>query len=127
MKTIKFTAYLFYRYYSTGATKDIPYVSILCAMVMLLGLHVFQIVVLFDLTSLLPTKITSTRGQSFLLIALLLMPVFFVMSALIKKSDLQKMHYERQEIKRGNLYLIIYVIASILAIPAIVFIKKGHL
>ena len=54
MKTIKFTAYLFYKYYSTGGTKSIPYFSTLCALAMIVILHVFQILVIFNGMDLLP-------------------------------------------------------------------------
>ena len=78
MKTLKFVAYLFYRHYSTGATKDIPYFSTLCALVMLFGLHMFQILVITDQMGMLPIKSTNTRAANFFLIALFLVPVFFI-------------------------------------------------
>lgn len=127
MKTIRFVAYLFYRYYSTGATKDIPYVSTLCAMVMLLGLHIFQLIVLFGLVDFVPAKVTNSRGKNFAIIALCLIPIFLILSLLIKKTDLKGMHYDAQKVKQGNLNLIIYIALSILLIPLIVFLKNGHL
>jgi hypothetical protein len=127
MKTIKFVAYLFYRYYSTGATKDIPYISTLCALVMLLGLHLFQLLVLFDKVDLLPTSGKNTRAENFLIIFLCLIPIFLLMAFLVKKSELQQMNYEESRIKKGNLFLIIYIIASIATLLLLVIAKKGKL
>lgn len=97
MKTLKFVAYLFYRYYSTGATKNIPYFSTLCALVMLFGLHLFQILVLTDQMNIFPTKNTNTRSTNFFLIALFLIPVFLLMTLLFKHDELRKMHYEEKK------------------------------
>jgi hypothetical protein len=127
MKTIKFTAFLFYRYYSTGTTKDIPYASMLCAMVMLVGLHIFQIIILFDLKNILPISIENPREMNFLIIMLCLVPIFLFFLILIKKSDLKKLHYDSRKIKRGNNLLVVYIVASILLIPLIALIKNGHL
>ncbi|MDO6430217.1 hypothetical protein Q4E93_06460 [Flavitalea sp. BT771] len=124
MKTIRFIAYLFYRYYSSGATKDIPYFSTLCALVMLIGLHIFQILVLFDKASLLPTSNENTRAVNFLIIALCLLPIFFLASRLIKKSDLHEMHYEESRIKKGNRLLILYIVASIVLLLFFILLSK---
>jgi hypothetical protein len=113
MKTLKFVAYLFYRYYSTGATKDIPYFSTLCALVMLFGLHMFQILVITDQMGMLATKSTNTRAANFFLITLFLVPVFLLMALLVKREDLKKICYEEKEIKRGYLFLILYTVLSI--------------
>lgn len=127
MKTIKFIAYLFYRYYSTGATKDIPYVSTLCALVMLLGLHIFQVLVLLNKVNLLPTSTENTRALNFLIIALCLVPIFLLMAFVVRKSDLQELRYEENRIKKGNLFLIIYIIASIALLLCLILAKKGRL
>jgi hypothetical protein len=127
MKTIKFVAFLFYRYYSTGSTKDIPYVSTLCALVMLLGLHIFQLLVLINKVNLIPTSIKNTRLENFGLIAMYLIPLFMLMIFFIRKSELKEMSFEESKIKKGNIFLIIYIIASIALLLLIIFIKKGKL
>jgi hypothetical protein len=124
---MRFVAYLFYRYYSTGPTKDIPYFSTLCALVMLLGLHIFQVLVLFDKVSILPTSTRNTRAENFIVIALCLIPIFLLMAFLIRKSDLQEMNYEESKIKRGNMLLIIYVVSSIALLLFLILIRNGKL
>lgn len=127
MRTIRFAAYLFYRYYSTGPTKDIPYASVLCALAMLLGLHIFQFLVLFDKINWLPTSTKNTRLDNFLLMAVCIAPIFLLMALLIRKSDLQKMNYEDNQIKRGNILLIGYIVGSIALLIFIILLKKGKL
>jgi hypothetical protein len=124
MKTLKFVAYLFYRYYSTGATKDIPYFSTLCALVMLFGLHMFQILVVIDQMGMLPTKSTNTRGANFFLIALFLIPIFLLMALLVKREDLKQIYYEEKKIKRGYLFLILYTVLSIALLITLIEIKR---
>lgn len=93
---------LFYRYYSKGNTKAIPYFSTLCAMVMLLGLHIFQLLILFNKTNILPAHSNNTRAQNYVIIALCLIPLFFLTSFLIPKKVLQRMEYDDEKIKRGS-------------------------
>jgi len=127
MKTIRFAAYLFYKYYSTGPTKDIPYASTLCALVMLLGLHIYQILVLFNRVNLIPTSSNNTRVENFFIIGLCLLPIFLLTAILIKKSDLEKMNYEESKVKKGNTLLILYIAASIALLIFLILFKKGNL
>jgi hypothetical protein len=126
MKTFRFVAYLFYRYYSTGPTKDIPYISTLCALTMLFGLHFFQIIALFDLKNLLPGN-QFNRIQGYGIMAIYCTLILLLASRLVKRSALEQAKYAEQKIKRGNLYLIVYIIVSILLIPLIILLKKGRL
>jgi hypothetical protein len=126
MKTMRFIAYLFYRYYSTGPTKDIPYFSTLCALVMLIGLHVFQILVLFNKVSFLPVSSKNTRAENFLIIALCLLPIFLITAAIVKKSDLQEMTYEEAKVKRGYMFLILYIVLSIALLLLLILYRKGR-
>lgn len=130
MKTIKFISFLFYRYYSTGATKSIPYFSTLCALAMLIGLHIFQLVVLFNATNLLPVSGADPgmpRLMAYFKWALITSPLFIGMLFLIKKSELQSMHYDESKIKRGYVYLIIYIVLSVALLILLSLYKKGKL
>jgi hypothetical protein len=126
MKTVRFIAYLFYRYYSTGPTKDIPYFSTLCALAMLFGLHLFQFIILFNLTVLLPYS-ENNRIQNYLVVALYLVPIFSLIYLFVKKSDLEKAHYDENKIRKGNIYLICYIIISIVVLLLLVVFKRGKL
>lgn len=127
MKTIKFVAYLFYRYYSTGPLSDIPYFSTLCALVMLFGLHLFQVLVFFDGMSFIPTDGRQTKITNFLQMALFLVPIFLLFAILIKKSELQEMHYDAMKVRKGNIFLVVYIILSFAFLIFLILLKKGKL
>ena len=129
MKTIKFIAYLFYKYYSTGATKSIPYFSTICALVMILILHFFQILILFNCMYLLPT-VHATPGMprfiKYLETALITSPLFLFFFLLIKKNELQSMQYDKSKTKRGYIYLIIYIVLSFSFLVFLLLLKKRN-
>ena len=112
MKTIRFAGFLFYRYYSKGSTKDIRYFSTLTALVMLLMLHVFQVMVLLDQRDFLPTDSSNSKGSNFLIIAIMLVPIYIIMALAVKEADLKKAKYSEVQISRGNLFLILYIVLS---------------
>lgn len=130
MKTIKFVAFLFYRYYSKGATKSIPYISTICALVMLLILHIFQILAIFNCMDLLPATKAEPgipRLIKYLETALITSPLFLLFILLIKKSELQGMHYDEAKIKRGYIFLIIYIVLSFAFLMLLALYNKGKL
>lgn len=123
---MKFIAYLFYKYYSTGATKDIAYFSTLCALVMLIGLHIFQILLLLNRENLLPSYSKHTRVENFLIIAVWLTPVFLLTAFFIRKSELLTVSYSENRVKKGNVWLVIYIVASIAFLILLLLLKKGR-
>lgn len=130
MKILKFISYLFYRYYSTGGTKTIPYFSTLCALVLILLLHIFQVLLIFNGMNLLPAGAAApgtARLIRYFEITLLTGPLFLLFSFLIKKSELQSIHYNESEIKRGYIYLIIYIVLSFAFLMFLALLKKGKL
>ncbi len=127
MKTIKFVAYLFYRYYSTGPRKDIRYFSTIGAMVMLFYFHLVQLLIIFNAINLIPVKDSDTRVTEYFKIALFMTPLFFIIMLFIKKSELDTMQYDEQKIKRGYIYLVIYIILSFSFMIFLALLKKGKL
>jgi len=130
MKTFKFISYLFYRYYSTGGTKDIPYFSTLCALVGIAMLHILQILAIFNGMDLLPASGAApgtARLIKYFEWALLTAPLFLLFFLLIKKDELQSMHYDESKIKRGYIYLIIYIVLSFAFLMFLALLKKGKL
>ncbi len=128
MKTIKFTAFLFYRYYSTGATKAVPYFSTLCALVMMTNLHLFQLaIMLHQVDNLIPVKSNDPKWQKYLVISFVLLPFFLLFSLIIKPRDLKQLTYSAGQIKKGNVTLVVYLILSmILLIILILFFPRTH-
>lgn len=127
---MKFIAYLFYRYYATGPTKDIPYLSTLGAVFIMIFLHVMQLVVLlyllFDIDVLGHSGETN-RLKKFLLGALFVIPCLFLLRIYIREKDLKKMKYDKDKIKRGNRFLIIYIILNIALTTVLGMMKTGEI
>lgn len=127
MKTVKFVAYLFYRYYSSsGPRKDIPYFSTLGAMVMLFYIHLVQLLILLNMINIIPIRNSDTHVGRFFKMALFLSPLFFLFAAFIKKSELQTMQYNEQKVKKANIYLIIYIVLSFSFMIFLALLKKGN-
>ena len=124
MKTLKFVAFLFYRYYSSGVTRNIAYISTICAMVMLFGLHLFQILLLFDAMIILPTSSGNSRWVNFLLTAVYLLPAFIITVILIRPAELRSIVANKEKIRKGNIYLIGYIILSIMLLVFIAEVKR---
>jgi glucan phosphoethanolaminetransferase (alkaline phosphatase superfamily) len=113
MKTVKFVAYLFYRYYSRGRSKDIAYFSTLCALAMLIFVHFLQIVLAVKGFSYLHFNKDDGRGITYLKSALLFIPVVAALFFVIKERDLKAAEYAESKVKRGGWLLITYMILSI--------------
>lgn len=115
MKVLKFVMYLFYRYYSTGGTRRIPYFSALCAVVFLIYIHIFQILIVFNkVHAIIPLRTDDARGDKYWKMALFLLPIFLLVAILVKPKDLRSASYDTDKIKKGNVYLIIYIIISVI-------------
>ena len=127
MKTIKFIAYLFYRYYSTGPRKQIAYLSSLLALVILFVIHLFQIMILFNLMNLVPTDGRQTKIANWIQMALFMLPIYLLFRWLIKEDDLKALTYGEQKIKKSNIWLVFYIIVSVALLILLILYKKGKL
>lgn len=59
--------------------------------------------------------------------AVFIAPIFLLLTLLIKKSDIDSQSYSENKIKRGYLWLIIYIIVSIFTMVLLIMYKKGKL
>ena len=121
MKKIKFVAYLFYRFYSTGKTYGIPYANTIAALSMLFFLNLFSVLISLKIPNLVPSFDKSHWITSYFKTALFVIPILCLFILLIRKKDLVKMHFEEDRIKRGNLYLIIYIVFSMAILSLLTF------
>jgi hypothetical protein len=123
MKTIRFAAFLFYRYYAKGSTSSIPYFSTIGAMAMLLYMHLFQILILTKrVDTLIPIKPTDNKPTKYLIMFFVLAPLYILLTLLIKKKDLQALHYSDQKIRTGNIVLIAYIILTMTLLFGLMFL-----
>lgn len=114
--------YLFNRYYSKGGTKNIPYFSALCAVVFIIYVHIFQILIVLNRVNVLGlNKAGDMRIEKYSKLALFLLPVFLIVAFLVKPNDLKELSYEDDKIRRGNIYLIGYVICNFLLLFLLMF------
>lgn len=122
MRILKFIMYLFLRYYSKGATKGIAYLSALCAVVLLIYIHFFQILIILDSVTLLPISSNDLRIEKYIKIALFFLPVFLLVRLLVKPAELERMQYTNEKLKRGGILLISYIFLSIVLLFVLMFI-----
>jgi len=125
MRLLKFTMFLFYRYYSKGTSDRTPYFSALCAVVFLIYMHVFQILILLDkVDEVLPLNRDDDRTTKYLKMGFFLLPLFLIVAYLVKPQDLRMAKYDEGKVKRGGIYLIVYTILSIILIFVLAFIFR---
>ncbi len=122
MKQLKFIMFLFFRYYSKGGTRFIPYFSALCAVVFLLYIHIFQLLIIFDKVHLVPIKDGDIRIVQYLKFSLLFLPVFFIIASIVKKRDLENATYDESAIKTGGILLTVYIIISLIILFTLMFL-----
>jgi len=125
MRFIKFVAFLFYRYYSTGGTQRVPYFSTLCAMSMMIYIHLFQFLILINcVDAFIPGGDSEARPIKYLKLGLFFIPVFLILAILIKKKELEQMSYAKQVLKKGYVFLISYLIISFVVLIMLIIIFK---
>lgn len=125
MKILKFVMYLFYRYYSTGGTKSIPYFSALCAVVFLIYIHIFQLFIIINKVEVFGMGEDNSRIENYGRLVLFLLPIFLIIGYLIKPNDLKSLKYKEDKIKKGNIYLIAYcALNCVVLFLLILFIPK---
>jgi hypothetical protein len=55
-------------------------------------------------------------------VALFLLPIFFLVAYLIKPRDLRKAVYDEEKVRKGGIYLVVYIIFSILLLFVLMFV-----
>lgn len=125
MKLLKFTMFLFYRYYSKGSSNNIPYFSALCAVVMLIYMHIFQIlIVLNKVDEILPLNKDDDQNTKTWKAALFMLPIFLVVAYLVKPKDLKLAKYDEDKVRRGGIYLVIYTVLSFVLIFVLAYVSS---
>ena len=123
MKTIKFAAFLFYRYYQKGPTSSIPYFSTIGAMAMLLFMHLFQILILTKkVETFIPIKPTDDRLTKYIIMFFVMAPLFLLLALTIKKEELKNLKYSEAKVRTGNILLVCYIISTIIVLFTLMFL-----
>lgn len=128
MRTFKFVVFLFYRYYNKDKSlSKIPVGNTAFSLTMLFILHVFQFMVIFNLTKLLPETDKNHRVATLLEGMLLLSPIMLFFWFVVKKINPKELHYDESKIKRGNIYLIAYCTLTMALLVFLIWYKKGRI
>jgi hypothetical protein len=121
MRLLKLVMYIFYKYYSKGGTRDIPYFSALMATVFLIFIHLFQLLIITDKVDLfLPTDRDELRILRYAKAALFLLPIALFVGLSVKKSDLAAANYEDSFVKKAGAYLVLYIVLSVSLLFALI-------
>jgi hypothetical protein len=88
--------------------------------------HVAQIFILFNWIKILPQGHKSELS-TWLKMALFIAPIFLLLALLIKKPNVDSQVYSENKIKKGYLWLIVYIIVSISTLVLLIMYKKGRL
>jgi hypothetical protein len=130
MKTIKFAGYLLYRYYSKGDWHDIPYFTTLCSMTLLGYLHLTQLLIILNKIDLIPTEFSDNIWIKRLIICLVMLPIYIIMSRLFRRKDIdvlkKKYDNNQTQIRKGNIWLIVYAIMSFALIFILIYSMKTY-
>lgn len=84
-----------------------------------------QGLLIFDSTYLIPTDGSQAKVENFLKMGLFLLPFFVFFRLLIRERDLKEMKYDDSVIKRGYVYLVLYIVASFSLMIILALYKNG--
>jgi len=126
-RKLAFIVYLFYKYYSKGATKSIAYESAIMATSFLIFLNLAALTICFSLHKEVYTIINSENGYIKLLKGtIILIPQIVALVFVFRKSYIIGLKFEKSTVILGNRILLGYFIFSfllvaLLAIKDIIF------
>ena len=116
MNTIKFAAYLFYRYYRKPPQRGIPYFRTIASLTLLSFMNVLFIASLFGEGNFIQKAVHYFSLNKTIVILLLMSLAGTLILLLIKEKDLndldEKYGTNIAKIKTGNVWLIIYCVLS---------------
>lgn len=110
-------AFLFYRYYSEGPNPDsTPYFRTLGSMTLLIFIHIFHVLAALGKMDIIPIDASDSKPAKWLIIFLMMAPIYLFLSFLIKRKELEKMvekyDYSWDKVFNWNVWLIVYIILS---------------
>ena len=87
--------------------------------------HVIKELILFSSTNFLGGS--NSEFSTWVKMVLFLLPIYLLCRWLIKESDLKALTYEEEKIKKGNIWLVIYIIISVTLLVILILYKKENL
>jgi Na+/proline symporter len=127
MKTLKFTVYLLYKYYSKGGTRDIPYASATLLLTFMGLIHVYQFLLLINRMDLVPTDGSQAKIGNFLQLGFFILPIALLLIFGVKKSEIESANYTPEKVKRGYIFFILYLVVTFAILLFLIYFQKGKL
>ena len=116
MKIIRFVAFLFYNYYSTGSRASIKYFSTLIVLTGLCFIHLLQLVIFLNKIEIISIQLPSEKAVRYISIAIIGAPIYFLLNFILQEKDLIKLKeyydYNWDKVFNGNVLLVTYMILS---------------
>lgn len=122
-KVFQDVIYLLYRHYNGGGTKSIAYESAIISVAFLILIHLLQIKVLVWGGGV---TIGDNRLLRFLSISIYFIPVYFLLSWLFTRKNTLEYSY-LGSLRKGYLFLVLYLIATFSILTLIILYKKNML
>ena len=117
MKTLKFAAFLFYRYYSGGKRPDTtPHFRTVLSLTFIGFIHLFQLLIILDKVNLIPIGEADGKMYKRWVMFCIMFPIAIVVALLFPKKEmvsLQSLYQDKPElIRKGNRILIVYIVVN---------------
>jgi hypothetical protein len=122
-KVFQNVIHLLYRHYNGGGTKSIAYESAISSVAFMILIHLLQIKVLIWGGGV---TVGSNRLLRFLSISIYFIPVYFLLSWLFTRQNTLEYQYSGS-LRKGYLYLVLYLIISFALLTFIILYKKNKL
>ena len=124
-KFFKFIYYIFYKYYSTGVSKDWPFMYTVFAFVGLFILQSMQILLLIYKFDSVPVGNGYGKLQSYGCALLFVVIIYWTFYLLLRKFKYPSLIYSSNKIRKGQILLIGYILFLLISIVLIIIIKYG--
>lgn len=117
MKTLKFAAYLFYRYYSGGKRPDsTPHFRTVLSLTLIGFIHLFQLLIIVNKVNLIPISQGDAKIYKRWVMFCIMLPIAILVALLVPKKELvglQNVYQDKPEVvRKGNRNLILYIVVN---------------
>ena len=117
---MSYIIYLFYKYYSKGATKLIPYQKSVFAFLTLIFINFFSIGVLIS-KNIFKGLSFSSRIQSYIFYGIILVIAYFIINKFVPEKAIKE--YKRDKNTKLHSWLLIFYVLFFIASMLVVLIK----
>lgn len=125
---MKFFIYLLYRYYSTGGKwTEIAYQKAVSNLLLIFVINILTLLRLFDLNLILHWILLPFLNDPLLKFTgglVELLPFYLILILFFKKRNIASLKYEEEKIKKGNRFLLLYIVGSLIFFFIVISVKS---